>query len=57
MQKLNWTNVAVQGPRHCEEMLLQPAAVQGFYRDIKVLAYPAGCPGAVLESDSIGSNH
>jgi hypothetical protein len=41
MQKLVLTSLAVQGPRHFEETLPSPEAVQGFYRDIKVLAYPA----------------
>ena len=41
MQKLVWTKLAVNGPRHCEELLPHPVAVQGYYRDIKILAYPA----------------
>jgi hypothetical protein len=41
MQKLVSTSLAVQGPRRCEETLAAPVAVQGYYRDLKVLAYPA----------------
>ncbi|MDO8539999.1 MAG: glycosyl hydrolase [Opitutaceae bacterium] len=49
MQKVVSTSLPIRGPRRCEETLPQPAAVQGFYRDIKVLAYPAPAlsPGAV----------
>ena len=44
MQKLVWTSLAVLGSRHCEEVLLKPTAAKGYYRDIKVLAYPALIP-------------
>ena len=44
MQKLVWTSLAVKGSRHCEEVLLKPTAAKGYYRDRKVLAYPALMP-------------
>ncbi len=45
MQKLVATNVSVTGPRHFEEVLPLPRAMLGFYRDVKVLAYPAVAKG------------
>ena len=44
MQKLIWTSLAVPGSRHLEEILLKPTAAMGYYRDIKVLAYPVLVP-------------
>ena len=41
MQKVVWSETAVQGGKPFEGTLPQPAAVQGFYRDIAVLAFPA----------------
>ena len=40
MQKVVNTETKVQGPQHFAEMLLQPEAAQGFYRDIAVLGFP-----------------
>jgi len=52
MQKLVSTSLAVHGPRRCEETL--PAAVQKFYRDIRVLAYPASAaPADPIPADRI----
>jgi hypothetical protein len=40
MQKVVWTNVNVEGPRHFEQVLPEPQKVAGYYEDIAVLAYP-----------------
>lgn len=40
MQKVVWTELQVEGPRHFEGTLAQPEAVAGYYRDIAVLAFP-----------------
>ena len=40
MQTLVATNVTVSGPKHFEQVLPQPAAVLGYYRDVKALAFP-----------------
>ncbi len=40
MQKVVWSEMAVAGPRHFEDVLPQPKAVAGYYRDITVLAFP-----------------
>lgn len=40
MQKLVWTETAVDGGQHFDGALPQPAAVAGFYRDVAVLAVP-----------------
>jgi hypothetical protein len=40
MQKLVWTETAVEGPRRFVGQLPQPEAVAGYYRDIAVLAFP-----------------
>jgi hypothetical protein len=44
MQKVVWSETAVAGGRRFEGNLPQPAAVEGFYRDIAVLGMPT--PGA-----------
>ena len=44
MQKVVWSETALEGPRSFDGTLPQPQAVAGFYRDIAVLAFPA--PGA-----------
>lgn len=44
MQKVVWSEKAVEGGRRFEGNLPQPTAVAGFYRDISVLAFPT--PGA-----------
>jgi hypothetical protein len=41
MQKLVWTQATYTGPRDVDEVLTQPQAVAGFYRDIAMLAFPA----------------
>ena len=41
MQKIVWTETAVEGPKKFDGKLPQPAAVAGFYRDITVLAFPS----------------
>ena len=40
MQKLVWTETAVEGPRRFEGPLPQPETVANFYRDAAVLAFP-----------------
>ncbi len=40
MQKLVWTETAVEGPKRFEGLLAEPKAVAGYYRDIAVLAFP-----------------
>ena len=57
MQKLVSTRVTVRGPQPFEGMLPQPKAAHGYYRDVKVLAFPAAAggkragipPGAILD--------
>lgn len=41
MQKVVFTATDLEGPAHFEGALPQPEAVAGFYRDIRVLAFPA----------------
>ncbi len=41
MQKVVFTEINVEGPRHLEEALPVPETVAGFYRDITVQAFPA----------------
>ena len=41
MQKIVWTETAVEGPKKFDGKLPQPATVAGFYRDITVLAFPS----------------
>jgi hypothetical protein len=41
MQKVVWSETAVEGPRHFAEALPNPEAVAGYYQDIAVLAFPA----------------
>ena len=40
MQKVTWTETAVEGPRHFQGRLPQPRTEAGYYRDIAVLAFP-----------------
>ena len=40
MQKVVWTETAVEGPQSFSGMLPQPPAVENHYRDIAVLAFP-----------------
>ncbi len=50
MQKVTWTETRVQGPRHFAAQLPQPATVDGFYRDIAVLAFPTPAQGATISN-------
>ncbi|MBQ7195528.1 MAG: hypothetical protein IJS07_07835, partial [Bacteroidales bacterium] len=45
MQKVVWSETAVQGPCRIKANLSQPAAVDGYYRDITVLAFPTPAKG------------
>src|ERR1035437_9464833 len=45
MQKLVATNITITGPQAFEGTLAQPAALHEYYRDIKVLAFPAPARG------------
>ncbi len=40
MQKVVWTESRAQGPATFDQVLPRPEAVQGFYKDIEVLAFP-----------------
>jgi hypothetical protein len=40
MQKVVWTETAIEGGRRFEGNLPQPQAVAGYYRDLSVLAFP-----------------
>ena len=40
MQKVTWSETAAEGSKHLEAALPAPPAKRGFYRDIKVLAFP-----------------
>ncbi|MDB6057212.1 MAG: hypothetical protein JWO95_1056, partial [Verrucomicrobiales bacterium] len=41
MQKLVATNITVTGPQHVVRKIQQPPSTLDYYRDVKVLAYPA----------------
>jgi hypothetical protein len=41
MQKLVWTETRVAGGRRFDDVLTQPPAREGYYRDIAVLAFPS----------------
>jgi hypothetical protein len=41
MQVVVWSETNVKGPRRFEGVLPQPKAVQGYYRDIAVVAFPS----------------
>ena len=47
MQKVVWSETAVTGPKPFDAVLPPPQAVNGFYRDIGVFAYPTPAPGCV----------
>ncbi len=49
MQKVTWTETAVEGPRHFEGRLPQPSTVAGYYRDIAVLAFPTPAGNAHVQ--------
>lgn len=40
MQKVVWTEAQVKGGSHFNSTLAQPETIEGFYKDIAVLAYP-----------------
>ena len=40
MQKVVWKETAAEGPKHLEAVLPAPEAVENYYRDIRVLAFP-----------------
>ncbi len=40
MQRLVWTETAVEGPSQVDMALPRPAAAAGYYRDVAALAYP-----------------
>jgi hypothetical protein len=48
MQKIVWSETAVEGPKHLESPLPSPPAEQNYYRDIKVLAFPTPSGNARL---------
>lgn len=41
MQKVVWTKTLVQGGRRFDDTLAQPESYKGYYRDIRILAYPS----------------
>jgi hypothetical protein len=49
MQKIVWSEVALEGPKHFEGKLPPPQTVAGFYRDVAVWAFPT--PGPFRISD------
>jgi len=49
MQKMVWTETAVEGPRRFEGPLPKPQAMANFYRDIAVLAFPTPEGNARIE--------
>ena len=54
MQELVWTEINVSGPQRFEGRLLPPGALNGYYRDVAVLAFPAAdehrLPGIELKA-------
>ncbi|MCL5096508.1 MAG: glycosyl hydrolase family 43, partial [Candidatus Omnitrophica bacterium] len=50
MQKLVWTETAVEGPRQFNTTLPQPQSVANYYRDIAVLAFPTPAGNARIEN-------
>jgi hypothetical protein len=49
-QKVVWTETAVKGPKHFDGKLADPEKVAGYYRDIRVLAFPTPSGDARIES-------
>lgn len=49
MQKVVWSETNVVGPAHFDADLAQPPTVDGFYRDIAVLAFPTPKQEARIE--------
>ena len=54
MQKLVWTQTTVEGGKQFSGMLPQPDTVDGFYRDVALLAFPT--PGNYLIPDIQGKS-
>lgn len=52
MQELTWSETTVKGPGPLRELLPEPPANEGFYRDIAVLAFPALTGDGVKMSES-----
>lgn len=50
MQKLVWSEAVAEGPKHLETVLPAPPAERGFYRNIKVLAFPTPAGNARMEN-------
>jgi hypothetical protein len=48
-QKVVWTETAVVGPKHFQGAIAAPGKVAGYYRDIRVLAFPTPRSGARIE--------
>jgi hypothetical protein len=48
MQKIVWSETAIEGPKHLEATLPAPPAQRDYYRDIKVLAFPTPAGNARL---------
>ncbi|MBN2054310.1 hypothetical protein JW905_05275, partial [bacterium] len=53
MQTLVWTETKVDGAKRIEQILPQPEAKQGYYRDVAVLAFPT--PAGSFRIDQIVS--
>jgi hypothetical protein len=51
MQVVVWSETAVQGGQHFKGTLAQPKTVQGYYRDIAVLAFPRPAGEGVRMAD------
>lgn len=49
MQKLTWSRTYIKGGQKVEQFLPQPPQNVGYYKDIKVLAYPANSNNAFEE--------
>ncbi len=52
MQEIVWSHLLVDGGQRGEHVLRQPRTVEGFYRDIAVLAFPA-VVGSGVSSSSV----
>jgi hypothetical protein len=46
MQQVTWSETKVSGGRHVDQALAQPPAIDGYYRDIMVLAFPTPAPAS-----------
>jgi hypothetical protein len=52
MQKVTWSETNITGGRLFNDTLAQPAENEGYYRDIRVYAYPSP-PGAGISSQDV----